>query len=550
MIAPAPPAFDIESFLAEEHAKDLLRFTTAGSVDDGKSTLIGRLLYDSRNVYEDQIHAVRKASTNRSAGELDLSLLTDGLRAEREQGITIDVAYRYFATARRKFIIADTPGHEQYTRNMATGASNADLAIILIDARNGVQPQSRRHAFISALLGIRRLVVAVNKMDLVDYSRDVFASIEREFLGVLARLGVTDAWFVPISALAGDNVVTPSRNMTWFTGPSLLEYLETVPVAHEPETAALRMPVQYVIRTGQDFRGYAGQIAAGAVKPGDRVIAWPSGRSTRIKSIETYEGPVDEAAAPMSVTVTVEDDIDISRGDLLASAAAAPEVSRAFAARIVWLHADPLNLSRQYLVKHGAQTVPARVRAIRHRIDIGTLDEEAAAEIAMNEIGAVEIETSRPLLFDPYARSRAMGSAILIDPASHATVGALMIESAIAESHRNASTPVTAAERTTRFGHRAAAMYLGPRLETARILERRLFDHGCNVAVVTEWNAAAVSLAEAAGVLALVVSDHNPGLPAPSELAADDREAAEQAFAWLAEGFLVNSEYCSGGAGI
>ena len=311
------PAFEIEDFLAQEQAKDLLRFTTAGSVDDGKSTLIGRLLYDSQSIYEDQLKAVTKASVNRSAGPIDFSLLTDGLRAEREQGITIDVAYRYFATARRKFIIADTPGHEQYTRNMATGASTADLAIILIDARNGVLAQSRRHAYIASLLGIPNFAIAVNKMDLVGYDADVFRGIETEFREFLAHLNATHIYFLPISALAGDNVVRRSRNMPWFGGPSLLEYLETVPVYNRTRSAAFRFPVQRVMRPDQTFRGYAGQVASGTIRPGDAILALPSGQRSRVKSIETFDGPLDEAVAPMSVTLTLEDELDISRGDMI-----------------------------------------------------------------------------------------------------------------------------------------------------------------------------------------------------------------------------------------
>src|SRR5271165_5762177 len=378
----APETFAIEDFLAREGRKDLLRFTTAGSVDDGKSTLIGRLLYDSRNVYEDQIKSVTKASVNRSAGAIDFSLLTDGLRAEREQGITIDVAYRYFATARRKFIIADTPGHEQYTRNMATGASTADLAVILIDARNGVLQQSRRHGFIASLLGIPNFVVAVNKMDAVGYDEAVFRSIEseyREFVGrVFLQQSAPHVYFLPISALEGDNVVRPSRNMAWFQGPSLLEFLESVPVHHRTRGAAFRFPVQRVIRPDQDFRGYAGQIVSGSVRPGDGILALPSGRRSRVKSIETFDGQLDEAVAPMSVTLTLEDEVDISRGDMLASAQKPPDAARQFDASIVWLNEQPLDLSRPYVLKHTTQTMPAEVKAVKHRVNIKTLEHEPA----------------------------------------------------------------------------------------------------------------------------------------------------------------------------
>ncbi|HEX5226651.1 MAG TPA: sulfate adenylyltransferase subunit CysN, partial [Bryobacteraceae bacterium] len=421
------PAFSIEDFLAHEQAKDLVRFTTAGSVDDGKSTLIGRLLFDSQNVYEDQIKSVTKASVNRSAGPIDFSLLTDGLRAEREQGITIDVAYRYFATARRKFIIADTPGHEQYTRNMATGASTADLAVILIDARNGVLQQSRRHAYIASLLGIPNFVIAVNKMDAVGYQESVFRAIEREFQAFLQKLNAPHVYFLPISALEGDNVVTPSRNMDWFEGPCLLEFLETVPLHHRSRASAFRFPVQRVIRPNQDFRGYAGQVVSGVIRPGDGILALPSGRRSRVKSIETFDGQLEEAVAPMSVTLTLEDEVDISRGDMLSSTQKQPEVARVFDASVVWLNEQPLDPGRAYLLKHTAQMMPAEVKEVRHRVNIKTLEHEPADRLEMNGIGVLRIETSRPIYFDPYTQNRVTGSIILIDAATNATVGAGMI---------------------------------------------------------------------------------------------------------------------------
>src|SRR5271155_2271538 len=370
------PAFEIEEFLSQERAKDLLRFTTAGSVDDGKSTLIGRLLYDSQSIYEDQLKAVTNASVNRSAGPIDFSLLTDGLRAEREQGITIDVAYRYFATARRKFIIADTPGHEQYTRNMATGASTADLAIILIDARNGVLAQSRRHAYIASLLGIPNFAIAVNKMDLMGYDADVFRNIEAEFREFLSHLNAPHTYFLPISALAGDNVVRRSRNMPWFAGPSLLEYLETVPVFNRTRSAAFRFPVQRVMRPDQTFRGYAGQVASGIIRPGDAILALPSGQRSRVKSIETFDGPLEEAIAPMSITLTLEDELDISRGDMIASSERIPEVARQFDASVVWLNDRPLDPARTYVLKHTTQTMRAEIKALQHRVNVTTLERE------------------------------------------------------------------------------------------------------------------------------------------------------------------------------
>ena len=418
--------FSIEDFLEAEQAKDLLRFTTAGSVDDGKSTLIGRLLYDSRNVYEDHVRAVTR-SYGTAAAAIDFAQLTDGLRAEREQGITIDVAYRYFSTARRKFIIADTPGHEQYTRNMATGASTADLAIILIDARKGILTQTRRHAYIASLLGIPRVVAAINKMDLVDYSEEVFLRLSRDFAQLAARVGLRSFETVPISALRGDNVVHAGDGMPWYTGPALLEYLESVTVERANPDLSFRLPVQRVIRPNQNFRGFAGQIAAGTIRRGDTVVALPSGHTSRIQSIVTFDGELDSATAPLSVTVTLEDERDISRGDLIAAAEAPPAVANHFEASVVWLSAQPLEISRRYLLKHTSQTVPARVRSIRHKINIDTLDPQAAAALDLNAVGVIEVETDRPIFADTYNQSRATGSFVLIDPATNATVGAGMI---------------------------------------------------------------------------------------------------------------------------
>jgi sulfate adenylyltransferase large subunit len=494
----ALPSFDVDRFLASEREKDLLHFLTCGSVDDGKSTLIGRLLYDSRNVFEDQIKAVAKASENRAGleGSLDLSLLTDGLRAEREQGITIDVAYRYFATARRKFIIADTPGHEQYTRNMATGASQADLAILLIDARHGVLPQSRRHASICALLGIRNYVVAINKMDLVSYSRDVFEKIRADFTAFLETVGIRGAHFLPMSALAGDNVVSRSSKMAWFDGPSLLEHLETVDIDKRQAETGFRMPVQRVIRPDQTFRGYAGQIASGSVRPGDEIIALPSGRRSRIEHIVTFDGDIPEAFAPQSVTLTLTHELDISRGDMLASVRDAPHSARRFEAQIVWMNPAPLDPRRRYLIKHTTQIVPAEINA---------------PALEMNAIGRAEILTARPIFFDPYTRNRSTGAFIVIDPETNATSGAGMIirPSDAAES----SGPVTAAERFARWGHRGAIVRVGNRPDLARNLERRLFDRGCAVVVLSH---ADQSLADA-GVIVLTLEEPGVGHH-PSEI--------------------------------
>jgi sulfate adenylyltransferase subunit 1 len=391
---------------------DLLRICTAGSVDDGKSTLIGRLLYDSRGVYEDQIHSVTAASRNRSAGPIDFSLFTDGLRAEREQGITIDVAYRYFATARRKFILADTPGHEQYTRNMATGASTADLAILLVDARHGVREQTRRHARIAQLLGITHLALAVNKMDLVDFDRGVFDEICREF-GTIQ--GAARVHAIPMSALNGDNVITSSENTPWFAGPSLLDYLETVQVDRDATSRPFRFPVQLVVRPSDDFRGYAGQICSGIIRVGDSVTVWPAEQSSRVKRIVTWDGDLDEAFAPMSITVTLDDEIDISRGDVLTSGPT--EVGSRFAADLVWMDERPLDPGRLYLLKHGARTVSA----------------EIDREFKLNEIGIATVTASRPIVFDSYHSNRTTGSFILIDPATNFTAGAGMIVRKVTE---------------------------------------------------------------------------------------------------------------------
>src|ERR1700736_6228082 len=422
--------------LAQGPEKELLRFTTAGSVDDGKSTLIGRLLHDAKGVYEDQLASVKKSRVNRSTGSIDFSLLTDGLRAEREQGITIDVAYRYFATSRRKFIIADTPGHEQYTRNMATGASTANLAVILVDATKGILPQTRRHTFIASLLGIRNVLAAVNKMDLVDYREDVFLDVERDFLQLADQLGIAHVQCVPISALEGDNVVERSEGTLWYQGPTLLEHLETVPLSASDALESVRFPVQMVIRPDADFRGFAGRVASGVIRPGDDVLALPSGQRTRVRSIVSYDGDLPEAFAPMSVTIRLEDEIDLSRGDMLVGFENGPRVSRRFRAMVVWLHASPLEVGRTYLVKHTARQTKIRALRIRHRVNVNTLEQEQATQLNMNDIASVEFEAHVPLFFDPYSSNRATGGFILIDAISNATVGAGMIEEAVLDGKR------------------------------------------------------------------------------------------------------------------
>jgi sulfate adenylyltransferase large subunit len=426
-----------------EQTKDLLRFLTCGSVDDGKSTLIGRLLYDSQSIFEDQLESVAKASVGRNAGPIDFSLLTDGLRAEREQGITIDVAYRYFSTPRRKFIIADTPGHEQYTRNMVTGASTADLAIVLVDARKGLLPQSRRHAYIAALLGIRHVVVAVNKMDMVGYDRHVFAGIEADFRAFLQRFELIQPYFVPVSALAGDNVVRPSRHMSWFRGGTLLEYLEAVDVESATQGQPFRFPVQRVVRPNQEFRGYSGTVASGGISVGTSVIIMPSGRSTTVASIVTFDGEREHAVAGEAVTLTLEDEVDIVRGDTIVAAHDLPQTAHGLRASIVWLNPQPSVIGKRYRLKHGTRQESASITAIEHRIDINTLSQEPAGQFEMNGIGVAEIEVARLLCFDAYEENRVTGSFILIDPATNATVAAgLIIGPAGNSASRETSRPV------------------------------------------------------------------------------------------------------------
>jgi bifunctional enzyme CysN/CysC len=415
---------------------DILRLATAGSVDDGKSTLIGRLLFDSKAIFEDQLAAVERTSRERGEDYTNLALLTDGLRAEREQGITIDVAYRYFATPRRKFIIADTPGHIQYTRNMVTGASTADLAIVLVDARNGLTEQSRRHAFLATLLRVPHLVMAVNKMDLVDYSSDVFDSIVEEFTAFAAKLDISDLTFIPISALHGDNVVQRSGNMPWYEGPSLLHHLEHLHIASDRNLIDVRFPVQYVIRPHQatdpelhDYRGYAGQVAGGVLKPGDEITHLPSGLTTTIRRIDTARGPVPEAFAPMSVTLLLSDDLDVSRGDMFCRPHNQPAAAQDIEAMVSWMtDASKLTPGSRLLVKHTTKTAKAIIRDLHYRLDINTLHrDESATELGLNEIGRITLRVTQPLFCDPYARNRFTGGLILIDEATSATVGAAMI---------------------------------------------------------------------------------------------------------------------------
>jgi sulfate adenylyltransferase large subunit len=491
----APP-FSIHDFLEQESEKDLLRFSTAGSVDDGKSTLIGRLLYDTQSVYEDQVRAIEGKGTT-MPGQIDFALLTDGLRAEREQGITIDVAYRYFATARRKFIIADTPGHEQYTRNMATGASTADAAIVLIDARKGVLVQSRRHAFIASLLRVRHVLVAVNKMDLVGFDETTFRAIEKDFQGVLQQIAAetgnaVQAVFVPISALLGDNVVHRSRTMDWYEGPSMLELLESLPSAQDTRTAPFRLPVQRVMRPSHSFRGFAGQIASGTVRPGDRITALPSGRTAQVKRIVTWDGDLAEAYAPLSVTLELDRELDISRGDLIASASAPATVATGVKAWMVWMDQRALDLNRRYLVKHASRTVPAVVTSVDYRTNVATLEREPAATLELNSIGGISLSFLHPIAFDPYSENRATGAFILIDPETNSTAGAGMISSALTVgsagrlSEEDDWGPVTAGERQAKWGHRGGILELSGPAALIGAVERSLFSVG---AVTSRVNA-------------------------------------------------------------
>jgi sulfate adenylyltransferase large subunit len=473
--------FSVGDYLADEREKDLLRFSTAGSVDDGKSTLIGRLLYDTQSVYEDQVRSIEGKGTT-APGQIDFALLTDGLRAEREQGITIDVAYRYFSTPRRKFIIADTPGHEQYTRNMATGASTADAAVVLIDASKGVLIQSRRHAYIASLLRVRHVIVAVNKMDLIGYDEAAFRAIELDFTSVLNQIAAdtgspVEVRFVPVSALAGDNIVHRSDAMPWYKGPSLLELLELLPSALETRMTPFRFPVQRVLRPDHTFRGFAGQVASGTVRTGDKITVLPSGRSAQIARIVTFDGDLNEAIAPQSVTLVLDRELDISRGDLIVTTQAQATVAKRLQAALVWMDARPLARNRRYLLKHTSQTVPAFVSSLEHRTNIGTLAHEAAETLEMNGIGVVNIDLLRPIALDLYSENRSTGAFILIDAETNSTVAAGMITAASSPA-ASTSGPVTAEERAARWGHRGGVLELTGPVELIDRIERSLFVRG------------------------------------------------------------------------
>ncbi len=502
-------AQDIDEYLAQHERKELLRFITCGSVDVGKSTLIGRLFYESKMIYEDQLAAIRKDSSRygTTGEDVDLALFTDGLEDERQQGITIDVAYRYFSTDRRKFIIADTPGHEQYTRNMATGASTADLAIILIDARHGVLPQTKRHSFIVSLLGIRHIVVAINKMDIVDYDQTVFERIKADYIDFASRLELPDVHFMPISALKGDNVVTNSPHTPWYSGPPLMTLLETVYIGSDRNLEDFRFPVQVVLRPNLDYRGFAGTIASGIIRRGDEVMSLPSRKKSRVKSIVTFDGELEEAFAPQSVTLTLEDEIDSSRGDMLVRPGNVPKVDQRFEAMVVWMHEEPLVPGRQYLFKQTSKVVPGAVSTLRYRVDINTLHRQPAPTLALNEIGRCSVTLTSPIAHDSYRRNRTTGGFIMIDRLTSATVAAGMILDREADEHADdhwgdvdsaehlhaEQSGVTLAEREARFGQKPATILLtgltgAGKSTIGRALERKLFDLGRGVVLLDGQN--------------------------------------------------------------
>jgi bifunctional enzyme CysN/CysC len=499
---------DVHAYLDRHQKKELLRLLTCGSVDDGKSTLIGRLLHDTKTIYEDQLAAVKRdsAKVGTTGGEIDLALLTDGLKAEREQGITIDVAYRYFSTDRRKFIIADTPGHEQYTRNMATGASTCQLAIILIDARHGMMAQTRRHSFIVSLLGIKHVVVAINKMDLVGYSQETFERIKDEYTGFVAKLGIPDVQFIPMSALTGENVVEKSDAMPWYLGAPLLNHLETVHIASDRNLTDMRFPVQYVNRPNLDFRGFAGTVASGIIRKGDEIVALPSGRRSHVKSIVTYDGELEEAFAPQAVTVTLTDEIDISRGDMIVRPQNTPHVATQIEALVVWMAEKPFAPGRSYWIKQTTRVVGGELSQLRHRIDVNTLERRPPAPLEMNEVGHVSLSLNQPIAFDSYKANPATGGFIIIDRLTNNTVGAGMIlephEKLTGNHWDQEPTPehlplrqsaVPASARAERFGQKPASVLLtgltaSGKSTIATALEKRLFDEGRAVSVLYGQN--------------------------------------------------------------
>ncbi|OTG75421.1 sulfate adenylyltransferase subunit CysN [Acinetobacter sp. ANC 4169] len=496
---------DILAYLKQHENKDLLRFLTCGNVDDGKSTLIGRLLYDSKLIYEDQLQAVTRDSkkVGTTGDAPDLALLVDGLQAEREQGITIDVAYRYFSTEKRKFIIADTPGHEQYTRNMATGASTCDLAIILIDARYGVQTQTRRHTYIASLLGIKNIIVAINKMDLVEFSEARFNEIQADYANFVSQLGdrkPSNIIFTPISALNGDNVVNKSENTPWYTGETLMGTLESVEINRDTAKRDFRFPVQYVNRPNLDFRGFAGTIALGEINVGDKVVALPSGKSSTVKEIVTFDGNLEHAFAGQAVTLTLNDEIDVSRGNMLIRAdQGIPAISRSVKATVVWMADQPLVIGKLYNIKIGTQTVPAKVTGINFRTNVNTLEQMQVDHLELNAIANVTVEFDAPVVFDRYQDSRYTGSFIFIDRLNNVTIGAGMVEESVEwTAHSN---PVTAEDRAARLGQKPASITVSAKaLENAQALENLLLQQGIVAIAKADLDAAQVALLRETGI--------------------------------------------------
>lgn len=509
---------DINEYLKQHEQKELLRLLTCGSVDDGKSTLIGRLLHDSQMIYEDQLEAIRKDSvkSGTNEGEIDLALLVDGLQAEREQGITIDVAYRYFSTSKRKFIIADTPGHEQYTRNMATGASTADLAIILIDARHGVLTQTRRHSFIASLLGIKHVVVAINKMDLVDYSEECYNEIKQDYINFAAELALTDIRFVPLSALKGTNVVSNSELTPWFTGAPLMDILESVQVTADKNYQDFRLPVQYVNRPNLNFRGFCGTVASGEIAKGDEVLALPSGKRSTVKEIVTYEGEIDDAFAGQAVTLTLNDEIDVSRGDMLVKPNNLPSVSNTFTANVVWMSEAALNPGKLIDIKIGSTSASGSVKRIFHAVDVNTLEKHSADNLALNSISLCELNLSQDIVFDPYDNNKATGAFIIIDRLTNVTIGAGMIVQMTDASSVLEWSEVSEQERTNRTGHDGQTISCtgAKAKDLASAVERKLFDAGSTAVVLsasqfndTQALSDAANALKAASLIAIIASD-------------------------------------------
>jgi bifunctional enzyme CysN/CysC/sulfate adenylyltransferase subunit 1 len=523
---------DINEYLKQHEEKELLRLLTCGSVDDGKSTLIGRLLHDSKMIYEDHMDALKKDSvkSGTTGEEIDLALLVDGLQAEREQGITIDVAYRYFSTAKRKFIIADTPGHEQYTRNMATGASTAHLAIILIDARYGVLTQTRRHSFIASLLGIKHIVVAINKMDLVAYNEERFNEIRDSYQQFASQLKLHDIHFVPISALKGENVVNRSEHTPWFKGQLLMEILESVEIALDKNLDDFRFPVQYVNRPNLDFRGFCGTVASGIIRKGDAITAIPSLKTSKVKEIVTFDGSPDEAFINQAITITLEDEIDISRGDMIVKSDNLPQIGNRLAAHIVWMAEDALRPGKLYNIKLSSNAVSGTVSRVKHKIDVNSLDKHEAERLQLNEIGLCELTLSQPVAFDSYQINRSTGAFIIIDRLTNVTVGAGMI---VGKTEDAAFAAVTSQEREARFGHKPLVIVCSGKmgLLLAQSVERKLFDKGQIIALVHEQaneDTARITLAKtlkSLGLISLVAADSaDTGKQGDMALTADTEE--------------------------